>query len=198
MNLEKIDALLITHTHSDHVAGLDDLRVFYWPEQKKLPVYATKKHGEDIKDRVPYLFQSMPASPSYFIPPLSLNEIKAGEQLKIGDIEVDILYQDHGETFSLGFIFDYICGYSTDLKKMPEINFKKLSRIPLWIVESLREKEHQAHAHFDLTFSWIERINPGQAVLTHLGNEADYQNLLKRCPENTMPGHDGMIFTFDR
>ena len=81
---------------------------------------------------------------------------------------------------------------------MPEENFDKLAGLPLWIVESLRETEHQAHAHYDLTFSWIDRVRPKQAVLTHLGLEADYQTLRARCPKGVEPGYDGMVFELSR
>ena len=58
LGLKKIDALLITHTHSDHVAGLDDLRAFYWPDRNDIPVYATKQHSREILERFPYLFKT--------------------------------------------------------------------------------------------------------------------------------------------
>ena len=147
---------------------------------------------------MPYLFEKKKESPSYFVPPFKHHEIAAGQSLDIGDISIDILHQEHGTTFSLGFIFNNLCGYSTDVKDMPEKNFDKLAGLPLWIVESLRETEHQAHAHYDLTFSWIERVRPKQSVLTHLGLEADYQTLLARCPKGVEPGYDGMVFELSR
>jgi len=193
LNITGLDGLLITHTHSDHVAGLDDLRVFYWPDRTEINMYATKEHGRDIKERMPYMFEKKKGSPSYFVPPLKHLEIAAGDRLKIGDINIEVLHQDHGTTFSLGFIFNDLCGYSTDVKSMPDVNFDRLRAVPLWIVETLRETEHQAHAHYELTFSWIERIKPGKAVLTHLGLEADYKTLLARCPEGVEPAYDGMV-----
>ena len=193
-NLTKIDAVLITHTHSDHVAGLDDLRVFYWPDQLKLPLYATSHHGADIQQRLPYMFEKNPNSPSYFQPPLEMKKIFAGEQLQIGDVFIDVLHQEHGLTNSLGFIFNGVCGYSTDVNHMPEESFVALAGVPLWIVETLRERPHQAHAHYDLTFSWIARVKPKHAILTHLGLEADYQTLKSICPEGVEPGYDGMQF----
>ena len=65
----------------------------------------------------------------------------------------------------------------------------------LWIVEALRETPHQAHSHYEQTFSWIERVKPGRAVLTHLGLEADYAELAAICPKGTEPGIDGMKIT---
>ena len=185
---------MITHTHSDHVAGLDDLRVFYWPDQVKLPLYTTAHHGVDIQKRVSYMFEKEPGSPSYFQPPFEMKIIAAGDDLQIGDIRIDVLHQEHGLTDSLGFIFNGVCGYSTDVNYMPEENFSALSNIPLWIVETLREQPHQAHAHYDLTFSWIERVKPEHAVLTHLGLDADYLTLKESCPEGVEPGYDGMQF----
>ena len=78
LGLKKIDALLVTHTHSDHVAGLDDLRAFYWPDRVELPVHTTEQHARDIKTRFPYLFEKSPSSPSYFVPPMRLETIETG------------------------------------------------------------------------------------------------------------------------
>ena len=194
LGLKRIDALLVTHTHSDHVAGLDDLRAFYWPDRVDLPVHATETHAAEIKVRFPYLFEKSPNSPSYFVPPMRMDNIEAGTSITIGDIEIDIYHQDHGNSSSLGFMFNRKFAYSTDVVGLSDDMLDAISEVPLWIVETLRETPHQAHSHYDQTFAWIERVKPGRAVLTHLGLEADYETLAAICPPRTEPGVDGMVF----
>ena len=195
LGLKKIDALLITHTHSDHVAGLDDLRAFYWPDRVELPVHTIQKHADVIRMRFPYLFEKDPASPSYFVPPMRFETIDTGTSLNVGDLVIDIFHQDHGNTTSLGFMFNGKFAYSTDVVGLSDAVLDALHGVPLWIVEALRDTPHQSHSHYEQTFSWIDRVKPGRAVLTHLGLEADYEKLLSICPENTEPGVDGMVFS---
>ena len=104
------------------------------------------------------------------------------------------MHQDHGNTTSLGFLFDGKFGYSTDVVGMRDDVFDKLAGIDLWIVEALRASPHQAHSHYEQTFGWIDRVKPKRAVLTHLGLEADYEKLMAICPVGTEPGIDGLSF----
>ena len=193
----KIHAVLITHTHSDHVAGMDDLRTFYWPEEKKIPIYGTATTLDDLKAKYNYLFVKNERSPTYFVPSLEAVEIKPDSTITIGGFDIKVLLQHHGRINSLGFVFDGCFAYSTDVVEIPDYNFEHLTGLDLWIVEGLRPNPHQAHAHFDLTFEWIERCQPKRAVLTHLGLESDYEETLAICPENTEPGFDGQVFEID-
>ena len=194
LGLKRIDALLITHTHSDHVAGLDDLRAFYWPDRIDIPVYATKQHSIEILARFPYLFTKHADSPSYFVPPMKMSLIAANDILEIGGCKIEIFHQDHGNTSSLGFLFDGKFGYSTDAVGMGDDVFDRLAGIDLWIVEALRAAPHSSHSHYEQTFSWIDRVKPKQAILTHLGLEADYETLSAICPDGTKPGIDGLVW----
>jgi phosphoribosyl 1,2-cyclic phosphate phosphodiesterase len=190
----KIHAVLITHTHADHVAGMDDLRSHYWPDEVKIPVYGANITLDNLKNRFNYLFVKNEKSPSYFMPSLEAVEITPDSEITVGGMQIKILLQHHGRIDSLGFVFDEKFGYSTDVIEIPEYNFKHLMGLRLWIVEGLRARTHQAHAHFDLSFSWIKRCKPDRAVLTHLGLEADYEDTLKLCPKGVEPGYDGLSF----
>ena len=195
LGLKKIDALLVTHTHSDHVAGLDDLRAFYWPDRVELPVHTTEQHARAIRTRFPYLFEKSPSSPSYFVPPMRLETIETGTTMNVSDLAIEIFHQDHGNTASLGFMFNGKFAYSTDVVDLADEVLDTLHGVSLWIVEALRATPHQSHSHYQQTFSWIDKVKPGRAVLTHLGLEADYRELSAICPENTEPGVDGMVFS---
>ncbi|MFL2845611.1 MAG: MBL fold metallo-hydrolase [Candidatus Puniceispirillaceae bacterium] len=157
--------------------------------------FATQQHSVEILARFPYLFTKLEESPSYFVPPMKIQIIAAGDRLNIGGCQIDVLHQDHGNTNSLGFLFDQKFGYSTDVVGMSDDVFDKLAGIDLWIVEALRSSPHQSHSHYEQTFGWIEKVKPKRAVLTHLGLEADYEALSAICPEGTEPGIDGLTFT---
>ena len=190
--VKKIDAVLITHTHSDHIAGLDDLRPYFFVKRQKLPLYATAHDLDALRTRFDYLFIKSSDSPSYFQPVLEAKTITADSQFTLGTMAVRSLQQFHGHSTSLGFTFDGRFGYSTDVVDMPEESFAHLNKLDLWIVEMLREEPHQAHAHFDLTMQWIAQCQPKQAILTHLGLESDYKTLLQKCPKGVEPGYDGL------
>ena len=190
--IDKIDAVLITHTHSDHISGLPELRPYYFAERKNIPIYGQIDTLNEINTSFSYLFEKKSNSPSYFTPPMTLNVIKEGK-LKFFDFDLDIFNQHHGNIDTFGFKFNNRFAYSTDVVEIPEKNFKLLEDLDLWIVEGLRDQPHEAHAHFDLTFEWIKRVKPKKSILTHLAH-VDYDHVLSICPENVFPGIDGMEF----
>ena len=124
-----------------------------------------------------------------------MENIEADTSITIGDIEIDIYHQDHGNTSSLGFMFNGKFAYSTDVVGLSDAVLDAIAGVPLWIVEALRDTPHQAHSHYEQTFAWIDRVKPDRAILTHLGLEADYETLAAICPPRTEPGVDGMVFT---
>ena len=123
---------------------------------------------------------------------MEMRELEAGQSLAIGDIQIECFFQQHGNGFSHGFVFNDKCAYSTDVSHLEEAVLARLHQIPLWVVETLRPEPHEAHAHYEKTFDWLRQVQPGQAYLTHLGLEADYQTLLALCPDGTEPAYDGL------
>ena len=110
----------------------------------------------------------------------------------IGDIDIVPFEQQHGPITSLGYRFGRIA-YSTDLNGLSEEAFAALEGIDVWIVDALRYEPHPTHPHLDLTLSWIERLKPKRAILTHMTWDMDYDTLVGELPEGVEPGYDGLV-----
>ena len=192
-NIQKLDAVLITHSHSDHVSGLDELRPFYFYNREKIKIFTNKETSSFLLKRFNYLFNKSETSQSYFQPPLELHEIDYFEEITINDIKINSIKQNHGVIDTLGFIFNDVFAYCTDVVGFPEKSFEYLRKMKVLIITGLRQSPHMAHAHFDLSFEWIAKLNPDIAYLTHLSPESDHDVVTKLCPPNTYPAYDGLV-----
>jgi phosphoribosyl 1,2-cyclic phosphate phosphodiesterase len=189
-NIKDVDAVLYTHSHADHVHGIDDLRAFCWQKKdnKPLPIYSDQYTIDQITNRFDYAFENKygPAVPS-----LAANTISIGHNT-IQGVNVQAIKQIHGKGFSLGYRFDNMA-YSTDVNNLPEESMDQLKNLDLWIVDCVRYEPHYSHSHFDQTISWIKQLKPKKAILTHMGHWLDYNELKYKCPDNVEPGIDGMV-----
>ena len=101
--------------------------------------------------------------------------------------------QQHGfEQTTLGFRIEGLA-YSTDTVGFSDHSFKALEGVRVWIVDCLGDQPHVTHAHWELTLSWIERLKPERAILTHMGAGLDYESVRRRCPAGVEPGYDGLV-----
>ena len=191
-NIRKLDAVFITHQHSDHISGLDELRPFYFYNREKIKIYTNAETSKFLLTRFNYLFEKSISSQSYFNPPLELKHIEYFEELNINDINIKSIKQNHGVIDTLGFIFNDKFGYCTDVVDFPDNSFKSLYDLKVLIITGLRESPHLAHAHFDLSFNWIKKLKPEIAYLTHLSPESDHDAVTKLCPPNVYPAYDGL------
>ena len=192
-NIRKLDAVFITHQHSDHISGLDELRPFYFYNREKIKIYTNIETSNFLLTRFNYLFEKSESSQSYFSPQLELKHIEYFEELNINDINVKSIKQNHGVIDTLGFIFNDKFGYCTDVVDFPDNSFSSLYNLKVLIITGLRESPHLAHAHFDLSFNWISILKPEIAYLTHLSPESDHDVVTKLCPPNVYPAYDGLI-----
>lgn len=188
--VKDVDAVLYTHSHADHVHGIDDLRAFCWQrkDNKPLPIYSDQYTIDQITNRFDYAFENKygPAVPS-----LAANTISIGNNT-IQGVNVEAIKQIHGKGFSLGYRFDNVA-YSTDVNNLPNESMEQLKDLDLWIVDCVRYEPHYSHSHFDQTISWIKKLKPKRAILTHMSHLLDYNELKNKCPDNVDPGIDGMV-----
>ena len=191
-NIKKLDAVFITHQHSDHISGLDELRPFYFYNREKINIYTNIETSKFLLNRFNYLFEKSVSSQSYFNPPLELKHIDYYEEFTINDINIKSIKQNHGVIDTLGFIFNDKFGYCTDVVDFPKKSFNYLYNLKVLIITGLRESPHLAHAHFDLSFNWISKLKPKLAYLTHLSPESDHDVVTKLCPPDVYPAYDGL------
>jgi len=192
-DVSMLDAVLQTHSHADHLHGIDDLRPINRAMNAPLDLYADAATLEDVGKRFGYVFEPLAADATmYYKPTLNARTIGGGDHFTVGGIDIDVFVQDHGYCKTLGFRFGPIA-YSTDVVELPEKAFAMLDGVDTWIIGTLVDKEHPTHAHVDKALGWIDRIKPRRAVLTHLGLGFDYQELSDRLPDGVEAAYDGMI-----
>jgi phosphoribosyl 1,2-cyclic phosphate phosphodiesterase len=192
-----LDGVLLTHTHADHVHGIDDLRGINRVMQSPLDLYTDETSLKDVKARFGYVLEPIPpkpdgSPPSYFRPVLTPHTIAPGDSFTIGTINIQVLDQDHGFSKTLGFRFGDLA-YSTDVKTMPEASFNALEGVGRWIIGAPITFDHPTHIDVSPALEWIERINPDGAILSHLGPALDYETLRKDLPDRVEPAYDGMV-----
>lgn len=193
-NISKFDAIFYTHEHADHTHGIDDLRpIYYFNDQKSIPVYSDERCISELQQRFPYLFGignnlATPEDFNAFLEP----HIIGTDPFEIMDIPIIPFLQDHGTITTLGFrIEDF--AYSTDAVNLDETAFEKLSGVKTWVVDCLRTTPSNVHAHLDKTLEWIERVQPEQAFFTQMSADLDYDTLCKTLPLHIRPAYDGQI-----
>jgi len=184
-----LDAVLFTHAHADHLHGIDDLRSVNRLMRAPIAVYANAETLEKIGQRFGYVFAPLESGDSFYKPTLTPHVIDGA--FEIAGLRIVPFEQDHGFSTTLGFRIGGMA-YSTDVVDLDETAFEVLEGVELWIVDCLRYEPHPTHSHLAKTLSWIARVKPRRAVLTHMDIPLDYATLRRDLPAGVEPGYDGL------
>ncbi len=189
----RIDALLFTHSHADHVVGLDDVRLINRILDRPHQAVASKATLEELQHRFSYAFRPW-QPPGFFRPVLEPREVSPGETIETAGMQVHLFEQDHGFTKSLGLRIGRFA-YSTDVVRLDDEALAALDGVDTWVVGCfLRRGPHRTHADLPQVLAWRDRIRPRRTILTHMGTDMDWAWLRANLPADVEPGHDGMAF----
>jgi phosphoribosyl 1,2-cyclic phosphate phosphodiesterase len=191
-HVNKLDAIILTHEHKDHIAGMDDVRAFNFRSQDAIDIYAEENVQEAVKREFKYVFENkypgIPKMRLNLIPPFGF-EIKG---LKIIPIRVR-----HKELDIYGFrIGDF--AYITDADYIPESSIEKLIGVKYLVINALRKQKHPSHFNLDEAIDQIRKISPKRAFITHISHQMGrYNDVAHELPPEVMLAFDGLTFNVD-
>jgi phosphoribosyl 1,2-cyclic phosphate phosphodiesterase len=188
-NCLKIDAVLFTHEHADHTAGLDDIRPFNF-KQGPLPIYAHKRVLENLKKRYDYIFETenkYPGAPSVIV-----NEVINNQNFKINNQLIIPINALHGTLQVFGYRVDDFA-YLTDIKTIEDSEISKLKNLDVLVINALHKETHHSHFNLSEALGFISLVQPKITYLTHISfNFGFHDEIQKLLPDNVFVAYDGL------
>lgn len=191
--LERVDAVLYTHAHADHIFGIDDLRSFSFRRREAIPCYGSAATVARLRHTFAYIFED-DDHPGGGKPRIELEEIDGPFEL-FGERVVPIPVL-HGRMTVFGYRFGRFA-YVTDCSEIPSPSFERLAGVEALVLGALRYRPHPTHFTIDQACAAAERIGARRVWLTHLNHEVDHTALERPLPEGIELAYDGLTFEVD-
>ena len=191
-NVRSVDAVLFTHTHADHIAGIDDLRAFSDRMAGEFPLYGSAETVQSLRTSHRYIFDdAMTVMSGTTKPRLALHEVVAGRSSQVAGVEVLPLSFPHGHANVFGFRIGDVA-YVTDVKEVPAEARARLRGLKLLVLNALRWKPHPTHLSIDDAIAVVKDLAPARTLFTHLTHDTGHAELAAQLPTGIEPGYDGM------
>lgn len=186
--LPRIDAILLTHAHADHILGLDDVRPFNFRQRETIPIYATAEVIEAVRRIYCYAFEDQPTQSTK--PRLELREIDR-DPFKIHGLTFQPIPLEHGRGRTTGYRFG-AAAYLTDHNEIPASSLPLLEGLDVLFLDGLRYKPHPTHSHIAKALRNIERLKPRRAWLTHICHDLPHARTESLLPPQVRLAYDGL------
>ena len=190
--IKTVDRVLYSHAHADQTHGINDLRIFYLKNKKKIPVYADAVTKKYLVNNFKYCFIKTSAYP----PILEINTLKKNKKFlhKNKKITIKAIKVQHGSVQCSAFVINKKCAYISDVSKIFNKDLRYFRNLNYFIIDCLRYDKHPSHYNLEEVLKLIEILKPKKSILTNLHSDLDYNVSKKMLPKNVIPAYDGLSF----
>jgi phosphoribosyl 1,2-cyclic phosphate phosphodiesterase len=195
--IPRVDAILYTHPHADHVSGIDEVRSFNYVQNSRIPAFGNAWTCRDLRTRFPYLFNPKAKNEGGGISLIDLHEFSSKEKFIKGvGLPVTPIALEHGREECIGYRFGSLA-YVTDCNAIPNTSMKRLEGLDTLVLDCLRISPHKTHLNLERSLAVIDTLRPKKAFLTHMGHDFDYSVWTKKLPKNVSLAYDGLSIKGD-
>ena len=187
--IDRLDAVLYTHAHADHILGLDDIRPFNFKQRGPIPLYGTATTFARIREQFAYVFREVPEGST--VPAVELKIIHG--PFELSGLRFTPIPAMHGPTEVLGFRVGR-AAYLTDFSTIPESSKPLLTDLDDWILSALRDTPHIMHSTVAQSLALVNELKPRRAWFTHIAHDLGHEVTNARLPENVRMAYDGLTF----
>lgn len=189
--IDRIDAILFTHSHADHVMGLDDVRPFNFRQKGRIPIYASTKTMDSIQRCFQYIFEDVQRETH--VPRLETHVID-GAPFDLFGLEFRPIPVLHGPQIIYGFRFG-AAAYLTDHSDIPESSMEQLRGLDVLFLDALRHKPHPTHSTVERSVKTVEKLAPRRAFFTHICHDLPHARTESQLPPHIRLAYDGLEIT---
>lgn len=184
-----LEAVILTHTHADHVMGMDDLRAFCLKSGRPMPIYAFPDAQDDVRRIFPYAFADFP--PTVEVPRYDLRDVQP--TLSLGGLEIQTMTVWHGRMPVVALrTGDF--AYVTDVSEIPPEAWEQLQGLKVLVLDAVRRRPHPNHFHLDRAIEVALELNAEQTYFTHLSHDFDHDVTESELPSTVHLAYDGLRF----